>query len=58
MIIWERENQCKNCFHECGCEEAKGIDLNGHISYEKEFECALGNACDTDLYCNDFAEDE
>ena len=58
MIIWERQQQCKNCFHECGCTEARAIDEAGHEFYEKEFECALGNACDTDLICSDFAEDE
>ena len=58
MIIWERQKQCANCFHECGCEEATEIDENGHIFYEKEYECKLGNECDTDISCTDFAEDE
>ena len=58
MIIWDRQQQCKNCFHECGWDEAREMDEFGHVFYEKEFECALGNACDTDSICQDFAEDE
>lgn len=58
MIVWEREKQCTNCFHECGCEEIRGISSEGQELYEKEFECKLGNACDTDLVCPDFTEED
>ena len=58
MFIWEREKQCKNCFHECGYDEATGVDEEGHVFYSKEFECKLGNPCDTDLSCPDFTEED
>ena len=58
MILWEREHQCKNCFHECGWDEAKEMSEDGTIFYEHEFDCRLCNRCETDLNCQDFAEDE
>ena len=57
MIFFDREKQCKNCYHECGWDEAVEKCEDGTILYEHFFECKLGNQCETDLHCGEFTED-
>lgn len=58
MILWEREKQCENCWHECGYEEAEEICEDGTILYRHLYDCNLGNTCSTDLECPEFTEEE
>lgn len=58
MIIWEREKQCRNCWHECGWDDAKELREDGSILYEHEYDCNLGNECHTDIECPEFKEEE
>lgn len=56
MIIWGREEQCKDCAFECGCDEPRELLEDGTILYEHEFDCKLLNNCSSDFKCTDFAE--
>ena len=58
MIIWEREKQCRNCYNECGYDEAREILEDGTILYNHIYDCALGNCCGTDLECVEYTEDK
>lgn len=57
MIFFEREKQCQNCCHECGWDEAQEQLKDGTIVYEHCFDCKLGNKCDSDVECSEFAEE-
>ena len=57
MEFFEREKQCKNCYNECGWEEAKELLEDGTILYEHCYDCKLGNTCATDIICYDCVED-
>lgn len=53
MNIFERENQCENCYNECGWDEACEVLEDGTILYEHHYECRLGNECGVDKACYD-----
>jgi hypothetical protein len=57
MVIWDREKQCQTCIHNCGWEEPKECLEDGKILYEFEFDCEMGNACESDIVCGDYVED-
>jgi hypothetical protein len=56
MVIWDREKQCQTCIHNCGWEEPKECLEDGKILYEFEFDCEMGNACESDIACGDYVE--
>lgn len=58
MVFFERENQCRNCYNECGWDEAKEILEDGTVLYEHYYECKLGNECSIDKVCYDCLEDK
>lgn len=58
MELWERWNQCKNCYYECGLDEVIGLNEDESLFQEHQYECKLGENCNCDFKCLKFNEDE